>query len=335
MTENISTKTVTKLPRSDLQQRLLVKRSDGMFSCFRCCKRRGAFKWPWKKYPKPQSRFLKLPREIRDIIYHLILPLGEQGGDGTRRSISINCSCPNNGLVRRHLPQRNSSEGCATKATAILCTCRQIYLEASDVLYKNWSFRYGIHYRAPTTLRSYDIDDLFYPPDFHPQCAISSSARSGLTYLPHARFPLSMVARFEVMEVFGNLLYSGSLDHPNHDSLSVIELLAKYATSLKFLSVRFANVAYLTDYRKACRDLTFRLPVLLNTFARLTTIDFSTNSSGREGRRYMPVFRSCAKITAELGTWAYLDLSSAEMVVEATVFNDAGINQAGRWLLRK
>ena len=292
-----------------------------MPSCFGSRRRPVTFKWPWKKTPKRQPQFLGLPREIRDIIYHLILPSGKRRRDGTLISISIDA---NTYRPRR----RKSSEKGATKVTAILCTCRQVYLEASDILYKNQSFRYDPPYMDPILLMPYGICS-------NQQRAGSSSTRLAVTHLPYASIPLSTVARFELMEVFSSMAH-GSWYRSGYNPTIVFELLAKYATNLKLLLIRLDHIAFRMDRFEPFVYLIARLPYLLNSIAKLKSIDLRADVAGRTGRKVMGILGRCAKATAELDTWAFSDLSSVEMNNERTPMREpTGLTYRGRWLLRK
>ena len=261
------------------------------------------------------------------MIYHLILPSGIRIRDGNPDSISIN-------RPTFDRPRRNPTRRCATKViyatkvTAILCTCRQVYLEASDILCKNLVFRYDPPKILPGLLTPYDIPS-------NRRRAELSLTRPTMKYLPFARPLLSTVARFELMEVFSHII-DPSIE-PGYDSTLAVELLARYATSLKVLLVSLNSLARARLYLETFYNLMTRLPQLLNTFATLKTIYFQVTAPDGVGRSVIPVIRRCAKKTAELGTWAYLDLSSIEMNIEDDSRNplEPGLNHRGRWVLRK
>lgn len=299
------------------RDRLLLKRPVNMPSDIGARRRPVTFKWPWRKTPKPQHQFLGLPREIRDIIYHLILPSSKVQWDGTPICIPIDSHT-------YKFRRQKSSERCATRVTAILCTCRQVYLEASNILYKKQVFRYGPPYIEPTLLKPYDI------PSNHWRAELSST-RPTVEYLPYVRDPLSTVARLELMVLFA--IIPDPETQPKYDSTIVIELLARYATSLRCLSIQFDYLA--RYFPETFHNLMTRLPQLLNTFAALKTIEFRVNDPGRAGRSVMPVIRRCAEATAELGTWTFRDLSSVETNIRGDFPKPAIRNHQGRLLLRK
>ena len=302
-----------------------------MPSCFGSRRRPYISNWSWKKTSKQfQFQFLSLPREIRDIIYDFVLPSGKVGRDETRDAISID-RCWHQGF-ESGLPyiteRRKASEDCTTKATAILYTCRQVHWEATNVLCKTWSFRYDPPYIESTLLEPYDIYS-------DHQRAGSSSTRLAVTHLPYSTTSLSTLARFEHMEVFSAMAY-GSWVHPLYDPTVVLALLAKYATSLKFLLVRLDDIASLMDCFDPFAYLIARLPHLLNSIAQLKTIDIHADIAGETGRSAMPVLGRCAEATAELGTWALEDLSSIEVDNERTARRrQTELNYKGRWLLTK
>ncbi|KAF2500229.1 hypothetical protein BU16DRAFT_534846 [Lophium mytilinum] len=81
---------------------------------------------PWRH---PSFRFLDLPREIRDIVYGILMTNSRSGSEGLFHSIKD-----------RHAPKARlkSRPGRPLKPrTALLCVNKQIYEEAKEALYTN------------------------------------------------------------------------------------------------------------------------------------------------------------------------------------------------------
>ena len=270
------------------------------------------------------SPLLSLPRELRDEIYRLVLvPQANKPKDLTISHYSYKYTHPEPLDKERWLN------------TAILRTSRQIYQEASAILYDETVFFYnnpfvGLWYNGNNRHEKYHL------------CVLQTCSECPtVDKLPTTLMMSDTMARMRRVELYEyeyrppSRLYCPTYIAEMH---LIIKLFAKYATGLTTLRLNLTELQRWKGTTMRLDKVESGIPEALSTMTTLKTIDFQINAPTERGKVFVQMVERCAINTALLEGWTLRDLSTIEKR-ESRYYQLFDTNSCivhhGRWLLTR